>query len=328
MRTLYSSSSPRVRSPSRRRGISIVSLRKPDAYSRASGTVDVDVSNATSRCAHSRLSPLILPTPNGSKLNSAGRIAPNTITLATTNAPRVIASMRPAGSGFDICPSVMSGFCSDQVAGKLVFHQHEAGGENERIGYDGRTLEACGPPPLQHDREHDGQCDQLPKFDTDIESDHVRNKPIGIQSERLQLGGQAESMDEPETRNRNSIIGLHSEHRFEATEVIEGLIDHRETDDGVHQIRVDLDLEQHSGQQGDAVTDGEQRHIDDDVSHAIEKEDDAQDEEEVIVPGDHVFGTEIHEGKNISALGRSHERCIFAADAMGHGAIEFTMNDE
>src|SRR5436190_18186702 len=190
IRTLYSSSSPRVGSPSRRRGISIVSLRKPDGYSRASGTVDANVSNATSRGAHSRLSPVTLPTPNGSKLNSAGRIAPNTIALATTNAPRVIASMRPAGSGFDICPSVMSGFCSDQVAGELVFHQHEAGCENERIRHDGRALEACGPPPLQHDRKHDGQCDQLPEFDADIEPDHVWNKPVGIQSERLQLGRQ------------------------------------------------------------------------------------------------------------------------------------------
>src|ERR1700704_251222 len=158
MRTLYSSSSPRVGSASRRRGISMVSLRKPDWYSRASGTALVVVSSATSRGAHSRLNPVVLPRPSGSQLNSAGRIAPNTIALATTSAAAVRASMRPAESGFEICPSVMSHSSCGEVAGELVFHQHEAGGQNERIRRHGEALEARGPPPLQDNREHDGQC--------------------------------------------------------------------------------------------------------------------------------------------------------------------------
>src|SRR6266568_1368110 len=211
---------PRVGSPSLRRGISIVSARNPDRYSRASGTAVAAVSNATSRGAHSRLNPVILPRPSGSELNSAGRIAPNTIRLATTSALHVTASIRPAESGFDICPSiVILDSSSDEVAGELVFHQHEAGGQNERIRRHGGTLEARGPPPLQHDREHDGQSNELPQFDPDIESDHVRNKPVRIQSERLKLRRQAEPVYEPETCDGDSIIGLHAEDRFEAAEV-------------------------------------------------------------------------------------------------------------
>src|SRR5437660_824111 len=49
IRTLYSSSSPRVESPPARRGLSIESVRKPVGYPRARGTELVEVSNTTSR---------------------------------------------------------------------------------------------------------------------------------------------------------------------------------------------------------------------------------------------------------------------------------------
>src|SRR5205085_3740340 len=163
IRTLYSSSSPRVGSPSRRSGISIVSLRKPVAYSRASGTSLVEVSNATSRGAHRRLRPVKRPRPRGSKLNSAGRIAPKTSNVATTSAPPVIASILEAESGFAICPSIiMSNFPSAEKARELVFQEHESGGQNERIGRHREALETHGPPPRQQDRKDDGECDDLP----------------------------------------------------------------------------------------------------------------------------------------------------------------------
>src|SRR5947209_8064351 len=172
IRTLYSSSSPRVGSPSRRSGISIVSLRKPVAYSRASGTSLVEVSNVTSRGAHRRLSPVKRPRPKGSALNSAGRMAPKTSNVATTSAPPVIASILTAESGLAICPSiVMSNFPSAEKSRELIFHEHEAGGQNERIGRHREALEAHGPPPRQQDCENDRQCDDLPDFDPDVEAD-------------------------------------------------------------------------------------------------------------------------------------------------------------
>ena len=69
------------------------------------------------------------------------------------------------------------------------------------------------------------------------------------------------------------------------------------------------------------MTDGEQRHIDDDVAHAVEKEDHAEDEQQMVVAGDHVLGAEIHEGEDVGALGGGDERGILAADAMGEGEV-------
>src|SRR6266702_4675998 len=67
---------------------------------------------------------------------------------------------------------------------------------------------------------------------------------------------------------------------------------------------------------------------DDDVSHAIEEEDDTQEKKEVVVPGDHVLGTEIHEGSNVRPIGGSHERRIFAANAMGDDGLKFALDDQ
>src|SRR5262245_17972116 len=114
------------------------------SYSRARGPVPAfDVSNATSGGAHKRLSPVALPMPSGSRLNSAGRIAPNTASVATTRPPALNASKRPAGTDFEMCPSSMSDHREpDEITGQLVLHQHEAGDHDEHVGRCCEAIEA------------------------------------------------------------------------------------------------------------------------------------------------------------------------------------------
>src|SRR6266566_2136939 len=318
--TLYSSSSPRVESPPARRGISIMSARKPSGYSRASGTSLFEVSNATSLGAQRRLSPDIWPSLKGSQLNSTGSTAPNMIRLAATNAQPEIASMRPAGNGFEICPSVdTSGSPRAEIAGELVFDQHESRGQDQRICCDCIALEARAAPPLQHDDEKHRKRDELADLDPDVEADHIGHKAIPAQTQRLKLGGEAEAVDQPETRDRNFVVRLHAEYRFEAAEIVERLVGHRKADDGIDHIGVDVDLEQHAGEQRDAVADRKQRHVDEDVAQAIQEEDHPEDEQQVIVSGHHVLCAKIHERQEVRPLGGGDEGRIASAHAVREG---------
>src|SRR5258708_37744419 len=150
--TLYSSSSPRVESRPARKGISITSARKPSGYSRANGTSLFEVSNATSLGAQRRLSLDIWPSLKGSQLNSTGSTAPHMMRVATTNAQPEIASILPAGKGFEICPSVAtSGSPRAEIAGELIFDQHESRGQDQRICCNRIALETRTAPPFQHD---------------------------------------------------------------------------------------------------------------------------------------------------------------------------------
>jgi len=52
------------------------------------------------------------------------------------------------------------------------------------------------------------------------------------------------------------------------------------------------DAAEHAGQQRHAVTDREQAHVEDDVFHPVQEEDDADQKREVVVAGDHVLRAE------------------------------------
>src|SRR5579871_905909 len=211
--TLYSSSSPRVESPLARRGISITSARKPWEYSLASGASLFEATNGVSIGAHRRSRPDRWPSPSGSRLNSAGSTAPNMMRVAAASAPPVMAIMRPAGKGCEICPSAAtSGPPRAEIAGELILDQQESRCEDQRIRCDRIALEARAAPPQQHDRKKHGERDDLADLDADVEADHIGDEAVPVQPQRLQLGSEAEAVNEPETCHRKFVIRLHAEH--------------------------------------------------------------------------------------------------------------------
>ena len=72
---------------------------------------------------------------------------------------------------------------------------------------------------------------------------------------------------------------------------------------------------QHAEQQRDAVTDGEQRHVGDDLAQPVEEEDDAEQEQQVVVARDHVqvdtYGIKLHAGRALDepAIVLGHAVC-------------------
>ena len=79
---------------------------------------------------------------------------------------------------------------------------------------------------------------------------------------------------------------------------------------------VGVDAAEHAGQQRDAVAEREQADVEDDVLQPVEKEDHADQEQQVVVAGDHVLGAEVHERPDGRAVDRLEEQRVAARNAM------------
>ncbi len=106
-------------------------------------------------------------------------------------------------------------------------------------------------------------------------------------------------MEEPEDQHGALGIGLEAKPALIGTQVIQRLVHNRQTDDGIDDVAVDADIEVHPQQHGCGMPQREQAHIDGDVLHTVEKEDHTQQEQEMIVAGDHVLGPQIGEGNKV-----------------------------
>ena len=56
-----------------------------------------------------------------------------------------------------------------------------------------------------------------------------------------------------------------------------------------------MDTAKHAGEQRDAVPEREQAHVQQHILEPVQKEDDADEKEQVVVSGHHVFGAQVHE---------------------------------
>src|SRR5262245_11558917 len=153
-----------------------------------------------------------------------------------------------------------------------------------------RTMRA---PPGQRDQDA-GERETLPDLDADVEADDVGHETVGRELELLKLRGQTEAVEEAEDEDRDSRVRLKAEEALEAIHVLERLVDDGEADDGVDQKRIGANAAEHPGEQRHAMADGEQTHVQKDVFESVEKEDDADEKQQMVVAGHHVLRAEIH----------------------------------
>ena len=90
---------------------------------------------------------------------------------------------------------------------------------------------------------------KLAYFHADIEGEQVGYQAIRRDVVFDDLRGQAESVEQAEDQRRRLGVGLEAEPSLECAEIVQGLVDHRQADNGVDQITVDahieIDTEQH-----------------------------------------------------------------------------------
>ena len=138
----------------------------------------------------------------------------------------------------------------------------------------------------------------MPDFHTDIEGEKIWDEAVFGDFEFDDLRGKAEAVEEAENEGCCLGVGLESEPPLEGTEIVQGLVDDRQTDDRIDEIGVGGDTRQDTEKQRGRMADREQRHVDSDVLQPVEEEDDAEKKEQVIVSGHHVFRAEIDEGQD------------------------------
>src|SRR5260370_29020385 len=120
-------------------------------------------------------------------------------------------------------------------------------------------------PPLRHDEQNYRQREELAQLDTHIKRDHIRHQPLARKIEFLKLGGQSESVDQAEAEHSRLGVDLPAEQGAEPVEIVERLVDYRKPDQGVDDVRIDMDSAQDACQQCDAVADRETGYIGSDV---------------------------------------------------------------
>ena len=121
-----------------------------------------------------------------------------------------------------------------------------------------------------------------------------------------------------QTKNecRDTGIGLKPQPALEGAHVVEGLVDHRQTNDGVNGVAADADVKVHPDEHRGGVPDGKQAHIQANVLEPVEVEDHPKQEQDVVITGNHVLGTQVCVGNQVDARNLLDIALVTLGDSM------------
>ena len=77
------------------------------------------------------------------------------------------------------------------------------------------------------------------------------------------------------------------------------------------------DVTEYAPHQSQAMTDGEEAHVEHDISDLVQKENDPNQKEKMIVTRHHVLGAQIQKGKDRRSVDRLHERRVLVVHRVG-----------
>lgn len=174
-----------------------------------------------------------------------------------------------------------------------LVEEQQKPGENERKIACSRQ---CVPnvraaPGVDDDEHHTQRCD-LPEFDADVEPEDFYDQP-GVLCERqsLELGRQAETVHQSENEDhRQQVRRRHVQELLKPAEILETLVDDGERNKRIDQVMIGGNTRDRRTDQHDGVSDRESRYELDDLDEIRQEKDDADQEQQVIVAGEHVLG--------------------------------------
>ena len=108
-------------------------------------------------------------------------------------------------------------------------------------------------------------------------------------------------MRQPEHQHHQARVQLQTQ-THEATQILECLVYHRQSDDCVHDIRIGMNTRQHTKHQRCAMAQSEHWDIQRHILQAIQKKDHARQKQEMVIPGNHMLGTKIQIGNECDTL--------------------------
>lgn len=183
---------------------------------------------------------------------------------------------------------------------QLVTHEHETSRHQQRIGRQSLPLKRRTLSPAQQQQQDEGERHNLTQFNADVKRDNVGHKPFFTQGKVGELGGKPHAVAQPKDKNRSAGIYANA-NAFEPAHVLKGLVDNREANDRVNQPRIHLHACEHASQQSETVPGSKQGDVEDNVPRPRKKEQHTHQIQQMIEPGHHVFGTQVHEWTNRDA---------------------------
>src|SRR6266850_5165923 len=203
------------------------------------------------------------PVPSGSTANSAGRMNMTRISPAariaapSATAIRFLTSVAdPTGSALrTVASAFMSHHCWEEIAGQLIADQEKAARHDNAVERERVVEEAAARAPPGQRNQNRAEREALADFHADVEAHDVGDEPVRREREILQLGREAEAVEEAEDEHRQLRVRLEAEEAPEPVHVLERLVDHRKADHGVDQERIRADAAEDAREQRDAVSD-------------------------------------------------------------------------
>jgi uncharacterized Ntn-hydrolase superfamily protein len=116
---------------------------------------------------------------------------------------------------------------------------------------------------------------------------------------------------QPEDEDSSASGRLKAQEAAEPVHVVKGLVNDRKTDDRVYQIAVRVNAAEHSAEQRETVTQGEEADVLDDILQPVEEKDNADKKQQVVVSGHHVLGAQVHQRTDRGALNGLQEQRVF-----------------
>ena len=155
-------------------------------------------------------------------------------------------------------------------------------------------------PPVTHDDKDGAQRQKLTYLDPDIEGNQVDEQAIGGNFELLDFGRQAKAVEETKDKRRHLRIRLKAKPALERAKVIEGFVDHRQSDNGINEISAYADVKERPNEQRCGVSDSKQADEQPDIAHFVEKENHAEQKQQVIVAGHHMLRAKVDKRDDVN----------------------------
>src|SRR5437762_3217938 len=102
-------------------------------------------------------------------------------------------------------------------------------------------------------------------------------------------------MEQAENQNRDARVRLKSEETLEPVHVVECLVHDGKADNCIDKKRIRVQAAQHAAQQSNAVSHSEEADVKEHILQPVEEENDAYQEEQVVISRDHMFCAEVEE---------------------------------
>lgn len=175
----------------------------------------------------------------------------------------------------------------------LKNEQRNSGDHQAPVGSLVKQVKTAPVSPLVDEEKDGDEGNHLPQLHTHIEGKDFGKRRLVAHRQLLQPGRQPKTVYQSESEHHvEQMGGVGLKISLETVEVLKTLVQHRQGNDRINQVVVGGNAEQRGADERDAVPQRERRDEAQDVLEIFEEKHHADQEQQMVVTGEHVFGTD------------------------------------